>query len=115
MRITLTTIGRRTGEPRPTTLYAWPDGDRLVVVGSSGGGDADPAWVGNLRARPRATVQRGRRQAPEPVTAREVDGDEYDRLWALVCEAFPMYASYQRKTTRRIPLFVLDAVATAGA
>lgn len=91
------------------TLYAWPDGDRLVLVGSSGGGDIDPAWVGNLRADPRATLQRGRRKSVEAVVAHEVDGPERERLWALVCEAFPWYTTYQRKTTRRIPLFVLEA------
>jgi hypothetical protein len=40
--------------------------------------------------------------------AREVIGAERDRLWALVCEAFPLYATYQRRTSRLIPLFVVD-------
>lgn len=115
MRITLTTTGRRSGEPRSATLYAWPDGERLVVVGSRGGHADDPAWVGNLRATPRATILRARRRTAEPMVAREVDGAEHERLWELVCAAFPMYASYQRKTDRRIPLFVLEADVPAGS
>ena len=108
MKITLTTTGRRTGQRRPVPLYAWEDGDRLVVVGSRGGAARDPEWVRNLRSEPRATVKHGREV--REVSASEVDGQERDRLWALVTAAFPMYASYQRKTTRLIPLFVLTSI-----
>jgi hypothetical protein len=47
------------------------------------------------------------------VRASEVEPSERDRLWQLVIEAFPLYASYQRKTERVIPLFVLEAVDAA--
>lgn len=57
MKVTLTTTGRRSGEARAVPLYAWEDGDRLVIVGSLGGSAKDPDWVGNLRADPRATVK----------------------------------------------------------
>jgi F420H(2)-dependent quinone reductase len=104
-QITLTTTGWRSGKPRPVTLYAFDDGEDLVVVASKGGAATDPDWAGNLRSEPRATVHKGR--VTTEVRAREVDGDERDRLWGLVTAAFPLYSSYQRKTTRRIPLFVL--------
>jgi len=105
MRIQLITTGRRTGQPREVTLYAWEDGARLVVVGSRGGAARDPAWAHNLRALPRAAVRRGRKL--EEVEVHEASGDEQDRLWRLVVEHFPLYATYQRRTKRRIPLFVL--------
>ncbi|HXG40361.1 MAG TPA: nitroreductase/quinone reductase family protein, partial [Candidatus Limnocylindrales bacterium] len=70
------------------------------------GAATDPAWVRNLRADPHATIRRGR--TVEAVRAREVDGAERDRLWRLVCDAFPLYATYQRRTSRRIPVFVLE-------
>lgn len=108
MKVTLTTTGRRTGQPREVTRYAFDDGDRLVIVGSLGGAPKDPAWVGNLRADPRATVVSGR--TLREVRAHEVEGSERDRLWQLVCEAFPLYATYQRRTTRQIPLFLLRPV-----
>ena len=109
MNVTLTTTGRKTGQPRTVPLYAWEDGDRLVIVGSRGGSAKNPAWVHNLRAEPRATLQRG--QQSGGVRAREVEGDERARLWELVGAAFPMYRSYQRRTTRTIPLFILEPAA----
>jgi deazaflavin-dependent oxidoreductase (nitroreductase family) len=108
MQIRLTTTGARSGQPRTVTLYAWPAaGDDLVIVGSQGGAPRHPAWVHNLRADPHATVTV--RRDERPVVAREVPaGNERDRLWAMVCEAFPLYAAYQRRTKRVIPLFVLS-------
>ena len=111
MNVKLITTGRRSGEPRQVTLYAFEDGDRMVVVGSVGGAATDPAWVGNLRAQPRATLRNGR--DVRDVRAVEVDGHERERLWGLVTRAFPMYRTYQRKTDRVIPLFVLETVEAA--
>jgi len=108
MKVVVTTTGRRSGTPRPVVLYAWEDGDRWVIVGSQGGADRDPAWVGNLRADRRALLKVGREE--RSVEAIEVDGTERDRLWELVVAAFPLYATYQRRTSRRIPLFVLEPV-----
>jgi deazaflavin-dependent oxidoreductase (nitroreductase family) len=107
--ITLITTGRRSGQSRTATLYAFPDAAGLVIVGSLGGAPRHPAWVHNLRAQPRAVLRRGRTN--EPVVAREVTAtDERERLWQLVTGAFPLYASYQRRTSRTIPLFVLEPV-----
>lgn len=110
--IRLLTTGRRSGETRRATLYAFPDDDRLVVVGSRGGAARDPAWVLNLRDEPLAVVERG--SSSQRVRAREVTGDERERLWTLVTTAFPLYKTYQSRTTRLIPLFVLEP-ALAGA
>jgi deazaflavin-dependent oxidoreductase (nitroreductase family) len=109
--VKLTTTGRRSGSPRQVTLYAFEDGDRLVVVGSLGGAAKDPAWVGNLRVEPHATIRLG--GEARDVRAHEIDGTERDRLWTLVTKEFPMYASYQRKTERVIPLFSLETVSGA--
>jgi len=105
MQITMTTLGRRSGLPRDVTLYAYEDDGRLVVVGSYGGAPRDPDWAHNLRADPRVVVRRGRKQSEMMST--EVDDAERDRLWALVCDQFPLYATYQERTTRLIPLFLL--------
>ena len=106
MQIRLTTTGARTGARRSATLYAWEDGDSVVIVGSRGGAARNPAWVHNLRAHPRATVAAAKRSWE--VEAREVpDGAERDRLWAMVVERFRLYATYQQRTKRQIPLFRL--------
>jgi deazaflavin-dependent oxidoreductase (nitroreductase family) len=108
MKVTvqLSTMGRRSGQARDVTLYAFEDGDRLVVVGSVGGAARDPAWVHNLRAEPHAQVTRG--AASHEVRAVEAEGAERDRLWTLATDAFPLYTTYQARTRRRIPIFVLE-------
>jgi len=106
MNVILTTIGRKSGKAREVRLYAWEDGDRLVIVGSKGGAARHPAWVHNLRVEPRATLKVGR-EARE-VRASEATGEERDRLWELVTAAFPLYKGYQKRTSRMIPLFVLE-------
>lgn len=114
MKVTvqLITTGHRSGTPRAVTLYAYEDAGRLVVVGSRGGAATDPSWVHNLRADPLATVRRGRTE--HAVRSREVEGEERERLWSLATGEFPLYATYQRKTARRIPVFVLEPVTDEG-
>jgi deazaflavin-dependent oxidoreductase (nitroreductase family) len=104
--VILTTTGRRSGRPRATALYGHPDGDRWAVVGSKGGAHVDPSWVANLRADPRATLRIG--ASAWPVRGREAEGEERERLWALVCAAFPGFEVYQVATTRRLPVVVLE-------
>jgi len=110
-RTTLVATGRRTGRTREVPLYAFEDGDRLVVIGSNAGGAREPAWVGNLRARPRAQV-RIRREL-RAVVAFEAAGEERERLWALVVEGYPGCALYAQRATRRIPVVVLEAARDA--
>ena len=105
MQIKLTTTGRNSGRDRTATLYGWEDGEDILVVGSWAGRDRDPDWAGNLRAAPKATVTMGKETFA--VTARELSGAARGPAWELVVECFPMYASYQRKTTRQIPVFAL--------
>jgi len=74
----LTTTGRKTGEPRTSPLMYFPEGDACVVIASNAGKPQHPAWWLNLRADPRAAVQRGREVAR--VRAREAAGEERARL-----------------------------------
>lgn len=113
IQVKLTTTGARTGEPRLVTLYAWKDGEdgaNLVLVGSSGGAARHPAWVHNLRAHPRATIK-VEVLVWQADAAEVTDPAERERLWAMVVERFPQYATYQGRTSREIPLFVLTPVA----
>ena len=107
MQVRLTTTGRQTGKERTVTLYAFetPTG-ALVITGSRGGKAHDPRWALNLRDHPDATVKVGREE--RAVRAREVSGKERERLWTLVTGEFPLYETYQRRTKRVIPLFVLE-------
>lgn len=100
--------GRRTGTERTVPLAAVRDREAWVVVGSNAGKPRAPAWIHNLRAEPEVRVEhRGRGGA---YRAREVTGDEFERLWALVIAAYPGFAVYRDRTTRQVPLFVLEPV-----
>jgi len=105
--IIVTHTGNKTGAIRKTPLMRVKDGANYVLVGSVGGAPANPVWVNNLRANP--TVEIRDLTAVQPMRAREVsDETERARLWKLAVAAFPPYAEYQAKTTRRIPLFVAE-------
>jgi deazaflavin-dependent oxidoreductase (nitroreductase family) len=102
----LTTKGRKSGEPRSNVLTYVPRGDAFVVYASYAGEPTHPAWWLNLVADPHATVQRG--QEVIPVIAREAEGEERATLWADVLRVAPDYAEYEKRTTRRIPVVVLE-------
>jgi deazaflavin-dependent oxidoreductase (nitroreductase family) len=93
---------------RSVPLYAWPDGEDLVIVGSWAGRATDPAWVANLRASSKATIRVGKEDRRVHAREVKVPSEERDRLWTMVTEAFRYYETYQRKTDRVIPLFVLE-------
>ncbi|MDE2801648.1 MAG: nitroreductase family deazaflavin-dependent oxidoreductase [Chloroflexota bacterium] len=105
--IIVTNIGNKTGGIRKTPLMRVKDGDNYVLVGSRGGAPKHPEWVYNLRANADVEV----RDLTEiySMRVREVEDDaERERLWALAVEAFPPYAEYQTRTTRKIPVFLAE-------
>jgi deazaflavin-dependent oxidoreductase (nitroreductase family) len=104
--ILVTTIGRRTGEPRMVPLGAVRHGADWLVIGSNAGHDRVPAWVLNLRSEPAATVEW--RGEARPFQAHQATGAEADALWPVVLRVYPGYADYQARTHRPIPLVVLE-------
>ena len=105
--IVVTHTGNKTGAIRKTPLMRVKDGANYVLVGSVGGAPANPVWVNNLRANPAVEIRD--LTVVQPMRVREVsDEAEHARLWALAVKAFPPYAEYQAKTTRKIPLFVAE-------
>ncbi|MCD4533505.1 nitroreductase family deazaflavin-dependent oxidoreductase [Nocardioides sp. cx-169] len=104
--LALTVPGRRSGIPRTTPLLCVPHGDGWLVAGSYFGGPRTPLWVANLRATTTATV---RYQGVEhEVTWREVEGEERAELWQVMLRTWPNFAKYEERTTRRIPVFLLE-------
>ena len=104
----LTTIGRRSGQPRSVLLTSPLTHDgHLVVVASRGGDDTHPAWFVNLRAEPRVEValQGGPK---EPMTARVATAQERAVMWPEIAERHANYAGYQKRTEREIPLVLLE-------
>lgn len=104
----LTTRGRRSGKARSTCLTSFRDGETSVVIGSFLGEARDPGWVHNLRAQPEATLQSG--GEVRRVRGREAEGVERERLWARLLEIQPDYREYEGRTSRVIPVVVLEPV-----
>lgn len=103
--LVLTTRGRKTGEERSNALIFGRHGDDLLVVGSKGGSPAPPQWYLNLQANPEVHVQvKGDRFAAH---ARTASREEKPELWKIMTSAWPDYDSYQKRTSREIPVVVL--------
>ena len=102
----LETVGRRTGRRRTHALAYIREGERYVVCASFYGAPRHPAWYDNLVSRPEARVQVGARRFA--VQAHPARGEERERLWALLVREHAVFESYQRATTRVLPLVVLS-------
>jgi deazaflavin-dependent oxidoreductase (nitroreductase family) len=105
--IDLHTIGRRSGHEHSAMLTSPVfDSGRLVLVASKGGSARDPDWYRNLLAHPDVefTVAGERKAA----VARVASAEEANELWPLVLNAYRPYGSYQRRSSRDIPLIICE-------
>ncbi len=103
--IVVTMRGKKTGAVRKIALMRVEHGGEYALVGSKGGAPQHPAWGHNLRANPdEVVIQDGAQRFPARV--RELRGEERARWWERAVAAYPPYADYQRKTERRIPVFL---------
>jgi len=103
--ILLHTVGAKSGQPRLSPLaYLEIDG-KVLIVGSYAGAPSNPAWVHNLRADPHAHIEIG--TDAYDVIARELPDDERDATYPKIVDKAPVFAEYQAKTSRAIPLFEL--------
>jgi deazaflavin-dependent oxidoreductase (nitroreductase family) len=109
----LTHTGAKSGQVRTSPLVYATDGDRLVIIASKGGAPTNPDWYHNLLANPAATVELPGETVP--VRARVAEGEERDRLYDAMAAQMPNFAEYQRNTTRRIPVVVLERATDGGA
>jgi deazaflavin-dependent oxidoreductase (nitroreductase family) len=82
------------------------DGDNDVVFASKGGAPTSPDWYHNLAANPRASIEVGDKTIK--VVARVAEGDERERLFSRQKELYPGFADYEAKTTRQIPVVILE-------
>ncbi|BDM68993.1 nitroreductase [Streptomyces nigrescens] len=109
--VVLTTRGARSGRIRKSPVMRVEHEGTYAVVASLGGASKNPLWYHNLVADPRVELQDG--PVRRDMTARQVSGEEKAVWWGRAVEAFPDYDAYQKKTTREIPVFVLEPAATA--
>ncbi|MFH5820987.1 nitroreductase family deazaflavin-dependent oxidoreductase [Georgenia sp. AZ-5] len=104
--VILTVRGARSGKLRKIPLMRVEHDGAYAIVASLGGSPRHPLWYRNVLANPEVELQDG----PEKwdMVAREVTGAEKELWWQRAVEAFPLYADYQRRTSREIPVLVLE-------
>lgn len=102
----LHTVGARTGQERINPMmYQQIDGG-YAVFASKAGAPTNPDWYHNLLAQPRVRAEIGTGSAE--LVARVAEGEERERIWSAQKAAYPGFADYERKTTREIPVVVLE-------
>jgi deazaflavin-dependent oxidoreductase (nitroreductase family) len=104
--ILVTHKGAKSGKEYTTPLVYSKDGDAVVIIASKAGAPDDPQWYRNMVANPAVTVEIGTESYA--AVAREAKGDERDRLYAAQAALMPNFDEYAAKTTRTIPVIVLD-------
>ena len=104
--VLLTTRGARTGKLRKVPLMRVEHDGTYAIVASLGGAPKHPVWYHNVKAEPHVELQDGTETSD--FAAREVTGAEKATWWERAVAAYPDYADYQKKTTRQIPVFVLE-------
>lgn len=102
----LSTVGARSGQTRTSPLAYTTDGERYVIIASKGGAPTHPDWYHNLVANPLVTVEVGTEQFQARATVAE--GEERTRLFEQMAVQMPVFAEYQRKAERQIPVVVLE-------
>jgi deazaflavin-dependent oxidoreductase (nitroreductase family) len=102
----LTTTGRKSGEKRTVPLIYASDGPRYVIIASKGGAPEHPGWFENLAKSPDVELQvKGDKFHAR---ARVAHGEERERLWTKANEVWKYYDDYAKKTSREIPVVVLE-------
>jgi deazaflavin-dependent oxidoreductase (nitroreductase family) len=102
----LHTEGAKTGAERVNPMMYRKVGDGYAVFASKAGAPDNPAWYHNLLANPRVRAEIGTGTAE--FTARVATGEERERIWSAQKQEYPGFADYERKTTRQIPVVILE-------
>lgn len=106
----LHSVGAKTGATRVNPMmYQTVGDDRFAVFASKGGAPTNPDWYHNLVANPHTTVEVGTETLE--VIARVAQGDERERIWTKQKAAYSGFAEYEQRTTRAIPVIILERAA----
>jgi len=106
--ILITMKGAKSGQTRTTPLVYSKDGNRFVVIASMAGAPNNPDWYYNLKAHSTVTVEIGTEKFQ--VKASVTTGEERERLFNQQAAQLPVFNDYRKKTTRQIPVFVLERI-----
>ncbi len=106
--IVMTSVGAKSGKLRKTALMRVEHDGEYAVVASRGGQPTHPVWYWNLKKHPHVELQDGAEK--HDYLARELEGEEREIWWRRANETWPAYDSYQAKTDRLIPVFLLTRI-----
>ncbi len=102
----LTTVGRKTGEPRESPLLYLREGNRVILVASQGGRATNPMWYLNIRSNPRVSFRI--KNEVLQLIARDATDDEREQYWPRLDGMYPDFANYRSYTDRKIPILICD-------
>jgi deazaflavin-dependent oxidoreductase (nitroreductase family) len=102
----VTMKGAKSGRTITLPLAYSKDGNRFVVIASFAGAPHNPSWYHNLVAHPDVTIELGGEKFPAKASVAQ--GAERDRLYKQQADQLPIFNEYQQKTTRRIPVIVIE-------
>jgi len=104
--VLMTVPGRRSGTPRTVPLVYFTQSEEVILTASSFGRAKHPAWYLNAKAHPE--VELAAKGIKLPYLAREAEGEERDRLFALSKRLYAGYGLYEERATQRtIPVLAL--------
>jgi F420H(2)-dependent quinone reductase len=104
--VVVTSVGARSGKLRKNPVMRVEHDGRYALIASKGGSPQHPTWYHNLVERPLVELQDG--PDKREYTVRVADGDERELWWQRAVEVWPAYADYQKKTDRKIPVFIAE-------
>ncbi len=106
--VVITSVGAKSGKLRKNPVMRVEKDGTYVAIASKGGAPDNPSWYANFVAHPLVDLQDG--PEPKPYRARIAEGEERQQWWDHAVATWPTYASYQEKTDREIPVFLLEPV-----
>jgi deazaflavin-dependent oxidoreductase (nitroreductase family) len=102
----LTTTGRKSGQPRTIPIIFTPYQNSFVIIASKGGSPEHPKWYLNIQDNPNVTVQV--KAEVFKAVARTAQSPEREGIWAQALKNWPNFDVYQSRTTRQIPVVVIE-------
>jgi F420H(2)-dependent quinone reductase len=109
--VVITSLGAKSGKLRKNPVMRVERDGKYVAVASKGGAPDQPEWYYNFLAHPEVELQDG--SVKKTYRARVLEGDERADWWRHAVQTWPTYASYQEKTDREIPVFLLEPTKSA--
>ena len=106
--VVITSVGAKSGNLRKNPVMRVERDGEYVAIASKGGADDQPEWYFNFLANPVVELQDG--AVRKTYTARVLQGAERADWWEHAVSTWSTYASYQKKTDREIPVFLLSPV-----